>query len=206
MNTSGQYEEGRPVSTFGFLNHPVFSRKVIIYIANTPNEAWFSNVVTWLSDQDDPDLRETLDRISNDLENFPSAVDSEVLALRKVCGDVDATTHFVVVTTATLLAGYLDIQMAGTEDRLKVPFSYDLPDTASRVQPLMSAETIDCVLKNISAFFDPDLHEFILITKSHGNSRLAMTSLMAGKLDIEDTAKLTKALKIAYQNNKEFTQ
>lgn len=170
------------------------SRLVVIYIGNTPNEPRLAEMLNWIGDSKDQSVQKTISRVRDDLAGFPPVAAKEMADLKATATKSPDAFNLVLVSTPSLQQGIIEYVKAGDSAVYKKKIAARERSAHLGAQPLTSAIVFEEVLLAIEDIFDPKAHEFLMITKSHGNETMALTSVLAGKVDIDSAARLMAAL------------
>jgi len=154
--------------------------EVLIYYANenSPNEAEARNYATisdWLRSTENQKLRKLAESLDRDMRQFPAAVDAEIVVFRgslpKWQGGGGA-----VLTNRLVRSGKFLVWRPGQTGFEEVPIAVPATDhLVLAANPLSRPEVFALALREIGRQFDPARHEFVLVTKSHGSRKMALT-------------------------------
>jgi hypothetical protein len=126
-------------------------------------------------------------RIAEDLRTFAGVCYQELLDIVWNVADAESgfQLNFVSFTNEGARCGRF--RCFDTKSR-NLTYGTFRPASSSeslyQVTPLANPENFSRALDIVANKFDPATHEYYLVTKAHGNSRLAMTSLMSAKLGL----------------------
>ena len=181
---------------------PAAEKQVLIYYTNEPDVAAFRNLQAIIRTQKGPIYGRTVSRIDDDLKNFPAAVATEVNLIR-----TQAPVDIGVAIFTNELARKHECLMKANGDREFEVTPFPFPEQNSTdegskkstewtadvvLHPLSAASTLDAALNLASKHFPPANHEFVLVTKSHGNKELAIATMLGQVLDVTDETELAK--------------
>lgn len=163
------------------------NRLALLYYANearmTPQ---YARILGWLRGSCDEEYREAADRIAEDLEAFPRAVERDLGSLwwgALTDGEAYPNAGLFLLTNRSVLGGkayYAPEARGGTKP---VAFSPPRPQGMQyRLHPLSHPEVLAAALRKAVDLFGADC-EFILVAKSHGNAGMAITSLFSAMLE-----------------------
>lgn len=161
---------------------------VLIYYANdTVHEEPYRRIVSWLRDRDEATYREVASRVEEDLKEFPFAIDRDLGAIWRgimSSGDDLSAIGIAVFTNENAIRGKFFYGNAGDGELREATFNKpDVDREHFRIHPLSHPDTLLSAMKAINGLFDAACKNCTLVTKSHGNKRLALTSLFSGMLD-----------------------
>lgn len=171
--------------------------EVVIYYSNetSPDQRESQNYETithWLSSSGEAPALKVVGQLTRDLREFPMAVDQETDALTHSRG---ADPRAVIIFTNRLVrSGKFLVKETGPAKDTAIPppkfISYILTSN-----PLASPETLQLALTETAKLFDPKLFDFVLITKSHGTSKLALTPRLAVRAEETNQQQLLALLR-----------
>ena len=154
--------------------------EVLIYYANEtePNEAELQSwqtIISWLKSSDNPELTKIPGQLERDLEGFHKAVDEEIALLKRISIDSSTAPPMVVFTNRLVRDGnYLVLRRDVEPEEIAIqPFPSDNFILVSN--PLARPEMLARALEEACSHFDPNVYDFVLVTKSHGNAEMALT-------------------------------
>jgi hypothetical protein len=168
--------------------HPAWhsAREVLIYYANEndPDEAELANYRTiggWLRETKDKKLVQLADSFDRDMKLFPAAVRAEREVFRRRLAQWPDGPGAAMLTNAAVRRGKFWVFRPGADDFEEV--SCRVPRNENFIlasNPLCDPQGFLACLSEVARHFDPAEHEFVLVTKSHGNPAMAMTPRVAG--------------------------
>jgi len=160
---------------------------VFIYYSNetAPDESEQENyktIIGWLRTSADPKVLRIAGQLESDLRDFRSAVDFETASLKQTfrMAPSDDTSAALIFTNRLSRDGNFEVLLPGiSEARVgRFPILKN-PDLILRSNPLGTLDGLKAALKIAAIEFDPRLHNFVLVTKSHGKRDLAFTPRLA---------------------------
>jgi len=181
---------------------PAAEKQVLIYYTNEPNVAAFRKLQTLIRTQKGAIYDRTASRIDDDLKNFHAAVATEVELIRTqapveigvaIFTNELARKHQCLIKAngdrefETTTFPFLEVNSASEGSKEPAEWTADVV-----LHPLSAAGTLDAALNLASQHFAPTNHEFVLVTKSHGNKELAMATMMGQVLYVSNEKELIK--------------
>lgn len=160
---------------------PACKTDVLIYYANetAPRDAELESwetIIGWLDSSADPKLNKIAGQLRNDQRVFPDIVDRKVVTLRKQMPDAPAELTAVVFTNRLVRESkYLVFQGDNREPVEGMIEAIPSDNFILTGNPLARAEMFARCLREVANRFDATKHNFVLVTTSHGNSKMAMT-------------------------------
>jgi hypothetical protein len=165
-------------------------KTVFVYYANetAPNAAEARNyetLIDWLGTSDNPKLQKIGQSIQGDLNKFSVIVDQELSTIKKrvAASKVGNGIPVVIFTNRLAREGWFQVAATGEASANDVPFTVPrLRGMVYSSNPLSHPVVFKMALAALSRHFDPETHQFILVTKSHGDGTHVLTPRVA--LDI----------------------
>lgn len=154
--------------------------EILIYYANetaldaADSESW-DTIIGWLETSDNPEVSKIADQLRRDRAEFHVAVDHDVDAFQTHLTSTKGPLSVVAFTNRLVREHkYLILRPSQPpeESSIEPPASDSLVLAAN---PLARADMFARCLQEAADRFDPARHRFILVTKSHGNAKMAMT-------------------------------
>ena len=161
--------------------------QVLIYYANDcPSAEPYVRIRAWLQESGDPDFQKLAERIAEDLVQFPNAVSRDLGEIWQglLAGEDPLANLGLLVATngfaqhRTVLAGTL----ANGLRRVDLPLP-SFTHVQFQHHPLSHPDVFQSVMEIAGAAFGPAA-DYSVVTKSHGNLRMALTSLLSAMLDV----------------------
>lgn len=162
---------------------PSLRRTVLIYYANETPTDRFSNgnrqtIVEWLRGSRNGEALKLVEALQSDARGFPETVAREVAALQAAAAARAKSAAFglVVFTNADARQSRFRYLRPGEEGPFHVaPLALPrLDDPILQASPLTEPHVFARALVAAARLFDPNDHQFVLITKSHGSPELAL--------------------------------
>jgi len=157
-------------------------REVLIYYANEtspegPEAENYRVIIDWLRASTSDRGRSIAQGLQAELEQFSPTVDDEIQALRQHAPDCDPPLPTLVFTNRLARQGEFLRLDPGRDSRF---VNRSMPVLANdnyivAANPLSQRGMLQQALKVAAQEFDPHRHRFVLITKSHGGNRWALT-------------------------------
>lgn len=162
------------------------SREVLVYYANetAPDAAESANYATfikWLQSSDHPKAQAAAKALEDDTRLFPQAVDDEISGFRSRAVNGTLSMPVMIFTNRLARAGQClvyDPQIGSGFRTEAFPVTADSNFIVAS-NPLSQGQMLSEAMKTTARLFDPQRHEFVLITKSHGGPDLALTLKLA---------------------------
>ena len=162
-------------------------REVLIYYANetapdAQEQQNYDTIIGWLAESDLPKANKIARTLNDEQVSFPAAVDAEIAAMRAGAADTNAELPLAVFTNRSARAGRFWLLTPGARRFEEVPFppasnkDYILASNA-----LAQGDTLRRALAAVSRRYPPAKHRYVLITKSHGSSNMALTVRLTRK-------------------------
>jgi len=154
---------------------------VLIYYANetAPDDAELESwetILGWLDSSDKPKLDKIARQLRHDRRRFPEVVDQEVVVIQEQIIDTPAGLTAVVFTNRLVRNGkYLIFRGGDTKAEEGTIEPLPSGNFILTSNPLARADMFARGLSEVAKRFDPTRHNFVLVTTSHGNTRMAMT-------------------------------
>lgn len=128
-------------------------------------------------------------RVREDLISFPGTTHRQLQELGRLIREHGKSSGLAGVATfdnESAKCGWFEYQMAGVNHSTKVDFpGIDASQPELEESPLCSQVALKAALREVARRFNPQDHEFILVTRSHGNEVMAMTiGLLEATLDL----------------------
>jgi hypothetical protein len=156
-------------------------REVFLWYVNetSPTAAEQKNydtIIEWLESGSADKTNKYAEGLRKDLKLFPAVVDHEQAAIQAGTIAADGKLDTMIVTNRLAREGkYLYFDPAAktfAEGTLALPSSKDYILASN---PLVRGEVLALVLSEAARRYDPAIHRFVLITKSHGGPDRALT-------------------------------
>lgn len=156
---------------------------VLIYYANetAPNESEAKNyalLMDWLGSSKNAKIKEIAGSLASDLETFHVVVDEEIEAIRRHVAALESQrkVRVAVFTNRLARAGKYHILQPDTDGVIEAAIAVPKFDNlVYDANPLAHPELFARALESVGKRFDPQQHQFVLITKSHGGPDVALT-------------------------------
>lgn len=156
--------------------------EVLIYYANetAPDEAEARNydtIINWLETSDLELARSLAHGLKQDRELFPAAVDDEIAAIQAAAAQSNDPVPAILFTNRLVRSGRCLVFHPESSNRFEVVEVPRLTHANEIINsnPLSQPEALSRMLAVAARQFDPAKHEFVLITKSHGGPKHALT-------------------------------
>lgn len=154
--------------------------EVLIYYANETRpegleQENYDTFATWLREIDTEESRKIARGLISDAALFPAAVDEETAQLVSFAGSMSDDQAIVVFTNQLARQNRCLRIQSGSQPR---EVDFVVPKLDSLVldgNPLSRRAVFQSALQRVSELFIPKDHRYVLITKSHGSSQLALT-------------------------------
>lgn len=183
--TGGSRDLSAPVE-LGDVNGDPSRQQVLMYYANetSADGAGADNVRTlteWLRSSDNAEVRAMATSIESDADRFADVVERETSTIRAARAKLRPAQRpaVVLITNAMARAGHMQVAAAGKDFR-RVPLQLpEFDDAILQAWPLASASSMSAVIDAVAELLPPTQHEYVLVTKSHGNRHFALTTRVA---------------------------
>jgi len=168
-----------------FVCQPCYAAEVLIYFANenAPDAAEgesYDQVCRWLHSSSTSAHQRLADQLERDRLIFPAAVDVEVAEISLELPRIASAPHALLFTNRLVREGKCLLWKTGSDKVEEVRFiAPPTEDFILRSNPCARRETLSAALNFAALHFDPQHHEFILVTKSHGSDNTALTPRLA---------------------------
>jgi hypothetical protein len=173
--------------------------QIMIYYANENSVEGDSAenikvLAEWIRSSKYPEVRAIATGIEEDVKKFTATVQSEIEQLQSAREKLDTKLQpgVVIITNQLARQGTMLVATPGHELNSEAITLPDSTDALLKAWPLSNPAVLEAVLQKVATTFPPASHEYVLITKSHGNSRMALTTRIS-----MDTSKLDKSRVIA---------
>ncbi|QDU94496.1 hypothetical protein [Lignipirellula cremea] len=189
-------------------------KQVLIYYANetSADETGEQNLRTlssWLNSSAYAEVRALADGIEKDAKHFGAAVEQEIESLKAARRKQDAAKRaaVLIITNALAREGQMLVADTGEEFRTESVVLPKFDDAILQAWPLSDVKSLSTVLAAVAKFFPPSSHEYVLVTKSHGNKHFALTTRVALDTHVLDRDRVIAKLEAdADQQMKKFRQ
>jgi hypothetical protein len=179
-----------PVTVNAKLAKGTGKKTVLIYYANeTCGSKRFEEVSKLLVKVDGKLATKFEKRVSEDMNAFQAAVKSDITALKHhALTSSENGLSVVIFTTQDAHNGRFTSIVNGTvrTHELTLP-KFD--DAVYEIYPLSDPRVFESALRSVNELYSAKTHQFVLITKSHGSRKYAMTGLTS-KLKFSSVADL----------------
>jgi hypothetical protein len=156
------------------------AHEVFIYYANetSPDKASAANysvIGEWLKSSGSAKALEISDQLERDQREFPAVMEREISALEIGLPHAQPRLRAMIFTNRLVRSGYYRVLNDGVNGFVEAEFRI-LPhrNYILNCNPLSRPDVFRLVMEEVAHRFDPQTHEFVLITKSHGNRDKAM--------------------------------
>ncbi len=129
----------------------------------------------WLTSSSRKETREIARQLKIDRVEFAAALERELLQIRSVLPKTRPGLTVVVFSNRLSRSGKYIIGQSGTPVWATRTFDPSPLDPKLVGHPQSSPATLAAVLKEVASKFDTAQHNFILLSKSHGNDKMAIT-------------------------------
>lgn len=154
--------------------------EVLIYYANetaldAADTASWDTIIGWLDTSDNPEVSKIADQLRRDRAEFHAAIDRDVDAFETHLSSTKGPLSVVAFTNRLVREHkYLILRSGQPPEEIAIqPLPSDNLILGSN--PLARADMFVRCLREAADRFDPAQYRFILVTKSHGNAKMAMT-------------------------------
>jgi len=155
--------------------------EVFIWYANETSlddTEWknWDTLIAWLRSSDNEKCRTIAGQLETDREDFPAAVEKQMATLKERLPKYGQGIGAAFFTNGLVKHGKFLLLNPGDPDFREV--SIVVPKTDQPVlanHPLSRPEVLTLCLEETARHFDPATHDFVLVTKSHGNAKMAVT-------------------------------
>lgn len=167
--------------------------EVLIYYANEtalegPEARSWDTIIGWLEPSPHPEAKKIVEQLRHDREGFAPAVDADVGILRERLPRLRPVVGGAIFTNRLARRGKCLVLPEGASEFQEPALS--LPNQENYIlaaNPMADAANLARCLGEVARRFDPAAHEFILVTKSHGSPKMALTPRLAVRA--EETTK-----------------
>jgi hypothetical protein len=155
--------------------------EVFIYCANenSPDDRESKNyaiITEWLLSSEIKTARKISSQLAMDREKFPAVVDEEIADIKRHLPKTGNRLRAVIFTNRLVRTGHYLILDHNADEFQQA--NIDIPKHENYIlnsNPLSQPAVLKLILQEVARKFDPAEHRFILLTKSHGNKKKAMT-------------------------------
>lgn len=161
-------------------------REVVIYLANetAPVGAEAENyqrIIDWLQSAPTPQTNSITASLTRDQQQFQPVVDQEIAALREQLPQRAPTAGLLIATNRLLRDQQCHLWKPGFPGvrTVEIPLDPNHENYIIAANPLCRREVYASLLVWAAKQFDPRVHQFTLIIKSHGSSTQVITPRLA---------------------------
>ncbi|MCE9562590.1 MAG: hypothetical protein K8U57_11120 [Planctomycetes bacterium] len=176
------------------------ARPTFVYYANEMRMTdQYRHLLGCLRQGCSPTHAKLADRIEEDTREFPIAVEGDLIAIRRGLADGNhpfAHADLFVFTNQSALSGHAQVGHRGNQELQRIPFTVPHADRmAFKLHPLSRPEVFTEALRTVSRQ-TAGTSPIILVTKSHGNQSLTLTSLLSVLLDAKTAEEVDRAVEV----------
>jgi hypothetical protein len=174
--------------------------EVLIYYSNetAPDERElrnYSTIINWLKSTRDPKALVVVDQLTRDLREFHEAVDIETHAIVQPSNADGTPTAVFIFTNRLGRKGHFLLKKKEEPGVQSLDFKTPIFDSyILSSNPLSDARTFKEALNAVVRLYNPNKYDFVLISKSHGASNLALTPRLAVRAEQTSPSELISLL------------